>query len=109
MRAYRPTRAEQETVIRWDRDDPEVWVSSCEPATWRKMARLGIEERKHSTWSNGTVACRWYRVPRRAFRWGLKRAGAGKGNPAALQKAHLAVKHAAPDGVLSHSNGAPKG
>jgi hypothetical protein len=36
------TRAEQETVIRWDEDERVVHVYSASPKTWRRMARLGI-------------------------------------------------------------------
>ena len=32
-RLYRPTRAEQETVMRWDREDDEVHVWSASPVT----------------------------------------------------------------------------
>lgn len=86
-RAYRPSMAEQETVIRWDREDSEVWVSSSNPAVWRKMGRLGIPERKRSNWPDGSVACVWYRVPVSRFRWGLKRV------MGAAEKSRLAVRN----------------
>jgi hypothetical protein len=42
-------RAEQETVIRWDRDSDEVSVWSADPVTWRRMARLGVAPRRETT------------------------------------------------------------
>jgi hypothetical protein len=39
---YRPTRAEQETVLRWDRAGEYVHLWSASPVTWRKLERLGI-------------------------------------------------------------------
>jgi hypothetical protein len=73
-RAYRPTRAEQETVIRWDREEPTVSVWSASPVTWRRMARLGIQPVPETT-IGGQPAGRFYQIPLSRFRWGLKRAG----------------------------------
>lgn len=72
---YRPTRAEQETVFRWDREDDQVHVWSASPVTWRKLERLGIPPARE-TRCQGRVSGRAYRIPVSRFRWGLKRAGA---------------------------------
>jgi hypothetical protein len=69
-RAYRPTRAEQETTIRWDREGEEVHVWSASPVTWRRLARLGIRPIRETP-----VSGRGYRIPVSRFRWGLKRVG----------------------------------
>ena len=73
-RLYRPTRAEQETVLRWDREDDQVHVWSVSPVTWRKLERLGIRPVRETT-STGQVSGRFYRIPLNRFRWGLKRVG----------------------------------
>lgn len=73
-RLYRPHRAEQETTLRWDREDPTVHVWSADPVTWRKMERLGIAPSRESH-SSGRLTGRWYRIPLARFRWGLKRPG----------------------------------
>ena len=87
-RAYRPTRAEQETIICWDREDPILHLWSANPAVWRKAERLGLEVRKESHWPGGAVAGRWYEMPLAGFRWGRKKRG-GKGNPDALAKSRV--------------------
>ena len=43
------TRAEQETVIRWDEAEPEVRIWSASPKTWRRMARLGVAPYRETT------------------------------------------------------------
>jgi hypothetical protein len=73
-RVYRPTRAEQETIIGWDREDDQVHVWSASPVTWRKLDRLGIPPIRETT-CQGAVSGRWYRIPVSRFRWGLKRVG----------------------------------
>ena len=35
------TRAEQETVIRWDEAEQEVRIWSASPKTWRRMGAAG--------------------------------------------------------------------
>jgi len=80
---YRPTRAEQETVIRWDRED-DVHVWSASPVTWRKLERLAVRE----TTCQRRVSGRFYGIPVGRFRWGLKRAGAqALGRRVAVQSA----------------------
>ena len=77
---YRPTRAEQETVLRWDREDDQVSVWSASPVTWRRMERLGIRPTRE-TRCQGRVSSRSYRIPVSRFRWGLKRAGVSARKP----------------------------
>jgi hypothetical protein len=71
---YRPTRAEQETVLRWDRGDDHVHIWSASPVTWRKLDRLGIRPTRETSYQ-GVVSGRCYRIPVSRFRWGLKRVG----------------------------------
>ena len=73
---YRPTRAEQETVFRWDREGEYVHLWSASPATWRKLERLGIPTTRESRAFGGAVSSRFYTIPLSRFRWGLKRVGA---------------------------------
>ena len=71
---YRPTRAEQETVLRWHRAGDHVHVLSASPVTWRKLERLGIRPVRETT-STGQVSGHFYRILLNRFRWGLKRVG----------------------------------
>ena len=85
-RPPRPTRNEQETVLRWDEDEKLVHVWSASPVTWRKLARLGIEPHRE-TRRDGQLTGRFYRVPLARFRWGLK---SGRlGNPGNLTRGVL--------------------
>ena len=93
-RAYSPSRAEQETILRWDREDPLVHLWSANPAVWRKAERLGLAITKESYWPGGAIAGRWYVTPLARFRWGLKRKG-GKGNPEAFAKSRVARERTA--------------
>jgi hypothetical protein len=77
LRRVRPTRAEQETVLRWDEEDKLVHLWSASPVTWRKLARLGIEPHRE-TRRAGEVSGRFYRVSLARFRWGLKSARSGR-------------------------------
>jgi hypothetical protein len=79
-RRSHPARAEQETIIRWDREEPTVSVWSASPVVCRKMDRLGLAPVREST-SYGQLTGRWYRVPLARFRWGLKRRGTGTVRP----------------------------
>ena len=78
------TRAEQETVIQWDEQDKTVSLFSSSPTVWRKLARLGVPERRSPSTLSGTPVGRFYSVPLARFRWGLKRGGTG--NTAALAR-----------------------
>jgi hypothetical protein len=72
---YRQTRAEQETVLRWDRAGDHVQVWSASPGTWRKLERLGITHVDETRFPGGLVSGRVYRIPVTRFRWGLRRVG----------------------------------
>ena len=72
---YRPTRAEQETVARWDREGEYVHLWSASPVTWRKLERLGIPTTSETRAFGGAVSGRFYTIPLSRFRWGLKRVG----------------------------------
>ena len=89
-RPYRPTRAELETVIRWDRDERTVHLWSADPQVWRRAARLGLVVLRESYWPGKAVAGRWYEIQAGRFRWGLKRKGGGKGDSAHFAKARVA-------------------
>ena len=65
------TRAEQETVIRWNEEDKLVHIWSASPVTWRKLARLGIRPSRETTMA-GQPSGKFYTVPWSRFRWGLK-------------------------------------
>jgi hypothetical protein len=65
--AYRATRAEQETVIRWDRVDDSVDVWSADPVTWRKLERLGIPVGRETRFPGGAVSGRFYTIPLSRF------------------------------------------
>jgi hypothetical protein len=69
---YRLTRAEQETVLRWDHEAELVHVWSASPRTWRKLDRLGILPCRQTT-HGGRVSGRFYVISLARFRWGLKR------------------------------------
>jgi len=75
-RRARPTRAEQETVFRWDEEEKLVYVWSASPVTWRKLARLGIRPVRETS-REGQPTGKFYRLPLARFRWGLKRASSG--------------------------------
>ncbi|MCI0372779.1 MAG: hypothetical protein L0214_15710 [candidate division NC10 bacterium] len=89
MAHYHLTRAEQETTIRWDREDPTVHLWSADPVTWRKLARLGILATRE-TRCHGAVSGRFYTIPLNRFRWGVRRGPSRPGNPAALEMARQA-------------------
>jgi hypothetical protein len=87
VKSYRPTRAEQETTFRWDLEGRVIHVWSAQPEVWRKMARLGVVERRAPSTQAGRVIGRWYVIPLTEFRWGTKRkGGGGRGNPGALAR-----------------------
>jgi hypothetical protein len=54
-RAYHPTRAEQETILRWDREDDQVHVWTASPVNWRKLERLGITPIRETRFPGGAV------------------------------------------------------
>lgn len=73
MPPYHATLAEQETVIRWDREDPVVHLWSASPITWRKLAKLGVAPIRE-TRVGGVPSGKFYTIPLSEFRWRLKRA-----------------------------------
>jgi len=81
------TRAEQETIIRWDEAEQIVHVYSTSPKTWRRCARLGLEATKSHRFRDGEESGRFYRLPLAEFRWGLRSKRRGGGNAAALAAA----------------------
>jgi hypothetical protein len=85
------TRAEQETVIRWDRESTEVCVWSSDPKTWRRMARWGIKPTRETTYG-GEPSWKFYRAPLAWLRWSVRepRKSTNPGNAAALLKARVA-------------------
>jgi hypothetical protein len=81
-------RAEQETVVRWDRADDHVHVWSASPLTWRRLERLGIAPTRETHFPGGVVSGRFYLIPLARFRWGLKRVGVkAPGRRAAVRSA----------------------
>ena len=80
------TKAEQETTFRWDLEERVVHVWSAQPEVWRKMARLGVVERRTPSMQAGLVVGRWYALPLAGFRWGVKRKGGTRGNLATLAR-----------------------
>lgn len=86
------TRAEQETIIRWDAEEPTAYIYSADPKTWRKMVRLGIAIHKETTMA-GKPSGRFYCVPLARLRWRIVPEGARpshRGNPDGLRKAQEA-------------------
>ena len=98
VKPYRQTLAEQETIIRWDREDPAVHLFSANPAVWRKLTRLGIEPVRRST-VQGEEAGRFYHVPVALLRWGLKseaRAAAQRQRPSLPRRGGIVGESAPP-------------
>ena len=67
------TKAEQETVIRWDEDEKVVTVWSASPAVLRKLARLRLTPTSERRRRDGALHGREYRLPLAGFSWGVKR------------------------------------
>jgi hypothetical protein len=85
------TKAEQETILRWDEEEQVVHVYSASPKTWRRCARLGLAVVKVDRYK-GQDRGRFYRVPLAAFRWGLKARRQATGNAGPLAAAREARK-----------------
>lgn len=60
--------AEQETVIRWDREDDTVHLFSADPTIWRRLERCGMVPTRVST-VKGAECGRFYVVPKAKFRF----------------------------------------
>jgi hypothetical protein len=69
------TKAERETVIRWDEESKTITVWSASPVVLRKLARLGLTPTRESRRRTGEMHGRQYTIPLALFRWGLKRKG----------------------------------
>ena len=70
------TRAETETIFRWDREELVVHIWTADRTVMRKLDRLGVpvEEETHGQ-RTGELTGRFYHpIPLAAFRWGMKRA-----------------------------------
>jgi hypothetical protein len=85
-------RAEQETTIRWDENEPIACaVCSASPKTWRKRARLGVRPVKETAFRDGAPSGKFYRVPLARLRWrALPEGPRPRGNPAAFRTAQEA-------------------
>ena len=104
------TREEQETVIRWDREDPDVHIWSANPVVWRRMARLGIAPVRETTVA-GKPAGKFYTLPVSQFRWGVKARRKSSGSPESLARARQVRKQRrqGQKGQESHASEPPGG
>jgi hypothetical protein len=89
------TRAEQETVIRWDREDRVVHIWSADPTVWRKLDRLGVAVREETrAQRTGEITGRFYvPMPVARFRWGVNRERTAA-QVAAAQQAAVRLRNA---------------
>lgn len=65
------TRAEKETIIRWDAEERSVSVYSCSAAVWARCERLKLTPGLVVRDSTGQVIAREYVTPLNRFRWGV--------------------------------------
>ena len=100
------TRAEQETVIRWDREEQQVQIWTADPVVWRKLERLGIAVREEThAQRTGEPTGRFYTpIPLARFRFGLKRERTPAQRAAAQRGAFVLCKRAKAAGA-DGSNG----
>lgn len=63
------SRAERETVIRWDMEEREVSVYSCLPGAWKRCERAGWTLAESVKDSDGREIAREYRGPLSLFGW----------------------------------------
>ncbi len=66
------TRAEQEVIFNWDREEQIVHICVCDPVTWRKLEKLKVPVLRENRANDGTVRTRFYAVPLSHFRWSIK-------------------------------------
>lgn len=65
------TRAEQETIIRWDEEAQQVSIWTASPKSYRKLRRLNLEPVKTVLRDGKPIA--WsFALEVSGFRWGLK-------------------------------------
>lgn len=69
------SKAEQETVIRWDEEEKAVILWSASPVVLRRLHKLGLVPAAESRRRTGDLHGREYHLPLSQFRWGLKRRG----------------------------------
>jgi hypothetical protein len=74
-RASRPTQAEQETVLRWDREGDYVHVWSASPVTWAEARPARHPADPGDDLSGRAVSGRSYGIPISRFHWRFKRGG----------------------------------
>ena len=69
------TKAEMETVIRWDREELLVHIWTADKTVMRKLDRLGVPVKEEIyAQRTGEVTGRFYQpIPLARFRFGLKR------------------------------------
>lgn len=66
------TKAEKETIMRWDEGERTVSIYSCSPAVWRRCERKGHRAISVQRDLAGKELSREYLVPLLDFRWGFK-------------------------------------
>jgi hypothetical protein len=67
------TKAEQETIIRWDEEERLVHVYSASPVIWRRLEREGFAVREE-TFHKGELRGRFYEpFPLSELTWRKKR------------------------------------
>jgi hypothetical protein len=74
-RASRPTQAEQETVLRWDRGDDYVHVWFASPVTWAEARPARHPADPGDDLSGRAVSGRGYGIPISRYHWRFKRGG----------------------------------
>lgn len=84
MTDHKTSLAEQETIIRWDRATPTVYIFSAAPPVIRRLKRLFGEPVKVTQWGHA-----FFQVPLQALAWGRKRRGVPGNLPRRLQEARL--------------------
>jgi hypothetical protein len=67
------TRAEQESILRWDEHEKIVFIWTASPVTYRKLEKAGLvpTEETHAK-RTGELTGRFYRVPLAGFGWRIK-------------------------------------
>lgn len=66
------SRAEQETVVRWDEEEKLVTIWSASPVVMRKLHALGLVPHRESRRRTGELWGREFKVPLAHFRWRVR-------------------------------------
>lgn len=94
MSVNRLTRAEMETIVRWDAETKQASVYTCDPIELRKLERLAAqfpdEYRLVREWTNPTA--REYTAPARLIRFGKPATEAQKERGRRAMAARMAGK-----------------